>query len=274
MGAPIRSIGERGARRLASAYFAVSHRLLATPAGREFLRASAAAGAPAVHGYSTSEDLEALLEALRPSTSDLLVDLGCGIGDVAIAIHQRTGCRVVGVDVATRAVVEARQRAREACITAEAVRFEVGDLASLPVGAAGAYALDSMMFAPRPPKVLASASRSLEPPGRIFATFIDHRGLDREGFVRFIERGGLRLERLDDVTAAFREGSRRRAAVARRLLRGRPPMAGRFGLLMVLAEESIMTRLIDRGRSRRWRFTVFRAPPGLDEGADPPTSAA
>ena len=272
MGSFIRAIGDRVARRLASAYFEVSYRLLASAVGREFLRRSAGQGAPAVHGYSSSADIDALLESLRPSATDLLVDLGCGFGEVAIAVHERTGCRVIGVDAAPRAVREARRRAAEVGAS-EAVRFRVADLGSPPAGASSAYALDSIMFAPRPPAVLAGAARRLELPGRVFVSFVDHRGLDREAFVRYVEDDGLRLERLDDVTAAFRERSRRRAAVARRLLRSRPASAGSLGLLLVTVEEAIVSRLVERGRLRRWRFAAVGGSTRSQVGVDGTRSA-
>ncbi len=251
------AIPDGAAGRIASLYFEVSYRLLAAAEGREFLRASAAPDAPAVHGYSTLQDLAALLEALHPSPADTLIDLGCGIGEVAIAMHRRTGCRVVGVDAAPSAIAEARRSAAADGVHAS-VRFEVADLASPPVGGSAAYALDSLMFVPRPTQVLASVSRSLEPPGRVFATFVDHRGLDRDGFARFISGAELELERLIDVTGALGQRSRERAAVARGLLRARPASAGSLGLLLVLVEETLSTWLIRRRRLRRWRFTVIR----------------
>lgn len=274
--ARLRGIAERTAGRLVRAYFEAGYRVLASPAGREFLRRAAAPGAPPVHGYTTPGDIEALVEALRPTEMDLLVDLGCGVGEVALAVHQKTGCRVIGVDGAPRAVAEARRRARLVG-TAGAVRFRVGDLASPPSGGSGAYAMDSVMFVPRPPAVLAAAARLLEPPGRIFATFVDHRGADRDAFTRFIEGGGIegggiRIERLDDVTPAFREASRRRAASARRMILAEPTSPGRLGLLLVVAEEALVTRLLERGRLRRWRFTATAGSFGLPVLRDPPRS--
>lgn len=238
-----------------SAYFELSYRLLASPAGRKLLQAAAAADAPAVHGYSTSRDVDALLDAIRPSRSDMLIDLGSGLGDVAIEIHHRTGCRVVGVDAAPGAVAEAQRRAKDAG-AAPAVRFMVADLRSPPIRASAACALDSLMFVPRPPEVIASLSRSIEPPGRIFVTFLDHRGLEREAFARFVEASGVRLERLEDVSGEFGRRNRQRAAAARRMLRERPSWAGRLVAWLVLSEEAFVARLIRRGRLRRWRFTV------------------
>jgi len=251
----IRAIADASAARIVGAYFELSYRLLSAPAGREFLRAAAVGDAPAVHGYSTSEDVEAVLDAIQPSATDLLVDLGCGLGEVAVAIHRRTGCRVVGIDAAPDAIGHARRRAAAAGAAAS-VRFHVGDLRSPPVRGSAAYALDSLMFVPRPPQAIASVSRSLEPPGRILVTFVDHRGLGRAAFARYIEAGGIRVERLEDVSWEFARRSRERAATARRLLRGGSSWTGRLGLRLVLVEEAIVGRLLARGRLRRWRFIV------------------
>ncbi len=241
-------------------YFALSYRILATPAGRAFLNSARAAGAPAVHGYATAQDLTALVEALQPSPRDVVVDLGCGVGEVAIAVHRRTGSQVVGIDASPRAIAEARRRAAAEGVSS-AVHFDVGELGSAEIGGSAAYALDSLMFVRQAPDVLASVVRFLEPPGRVFATFIDHRGLDGDSFGRWVAGSGVRLEQLDDVTGEFSERSRERAAAARRELRGRPGRAGRFGLLLVLVEEAAVSWLIQRGRLRRWRFTAVRAIP-------------
>jgi SAM-dependent methyltransferase len=254
----LRTVADAGRDAIVGWYFAASYRALAAPAGRELLRASAGSDAPAVHGYSTAEDITALLEALQPSRDDVVLDLGCGIGEVAIAVHRRTGCHVLGVDASPRAIAEARRRTNAAGVSS-AVRFEVGDLGSTSMRGSAAYTLDSLMFVRRAPHVLASVSRSLESPGRVFGSFIDHRGRDRGSFARYLSGTGLRVERLDDVTAQFAERSRRRTAVARRLFRVPSRGVGRLGLLLVLAEEWVVTSLIKRGRLRRWRFTTILA---------------
>ena len=61
------------------------------------------------------------------------------------------------------------------------------------------------------------------------------------------------------MTGQLAERSRRRSSAARRVLRARPPRAGRMGLLFVLVEEAIVAQLIERQRLRRWRFTAVWA---------------
>jgi len=254
----LRAIADAAGRAVIASYFAVSYRILGTPAGRAFLDAARGPGAPAVHGYSTEADVEALIRSLRPSPDDVLVDLGCGVGEVAIAIHQRTGCQMIGVDASRGAIAIARRRAGAAGV-ADLVRFEVGNIDSRVVGGSAAYALDSLMFVVSAPDTLADVSRSLEPPGRVFATFVDHRGLDRDAFARFISSGGVRLEQLEDVTASLADESMGRSAAARRVYRKRPRRAGRRGLLLVLVEEAVVSWLIRHRRVRRWRLTVTQS---------------
>jgi 2-polyprenyl-3-methyl-5-hydroxy-6-metoxy-1,4-benzoquinol methylase len=40
-----------------------------------------------------------IMEAMRPTRDDVLLDFGCGIGRLAKELIARTGCRIVGVDI-------------------------------------------------------------------------------------------------------------------------------------------------------------------------------
>jgi SAM-dependent methyltransferase len=156
-------------RTLLARYFAISYRVLATPAGREFPQAARGRGAPAIHGYSTEEELIVLVEDRRPSPADVVVDLGSGTGEVAIDLHRGTGCRVVGIDASRRAIAEAGRRTEEAGAAA-AVRFEPGDLGTTEVRGSAAYELDSLMFVPQVPDVYAGVVPAL---GRAAAARMD-----------------------------------------------------------------------------------------------------
>ncbi len=248
--------GDVAVRRLVAAYFDVSYRLLATGPGRSFLDRAAAQGGPAVHGYTSTADLVALVEDLGPSPADLLADLGCGFGAVGMEVHRRAGCRVIGLDTSRAAIVEARRRVARAGLERQ-VRFVLGDLSHPPhTGATGAFALDSLMFVRRPWRALAAAARSLDPPGRIFVTFVDHRGLTSESFAARVASAGLAVKRLDDVTDGLRDQTSARARVAREVLKDRPNLAGRLAMRLIVGEEAILQGLIRRGVVRRWRFTV------------------
>lgn len=74
-------------------------------------------------------DLMALLEELPPS--GLILDLGCGTGDLAIALA-RGGERVLGLDFAAAAIDVAEARAASLAAEDRArLRFEVGDALDL-----------------------------------------------------------------------------------------------------------------------------------------------
>src|SRR5262249_52605780 len=48
---------------------------------------------------STAATGDLIIEAMKPTAEDVLLDFGCGIGRVAKELIGRTGCRVVGVDI-------------------------------------------------------------------------------------------------------------------------------------------------------------------------------
>lgn len=245
-----------------AAYFDLAYRLLDSPSGRAFLRAAAADGAPESHGYATLEDLDVVIDALDPTSTETLLDLGSGLGEVAFAIHRRTGCRVTGVDASRRAVAEANRRARSHGVDGS-VRFVVGDLADPPPGATGAYALDSLMFLRDPIGVMGRLVQALDAPGRLVATLLDVQTRGRNDLVRSLERAGLHALRIDDVTGDLGRRNAARRNAARTLLAGRPGgAAGQLGLLMVLAEEGLVGWQLGRGRMRRWRLVVEALPGG------------
>lgn len=69
--------------------------------------------------------LLALLDEFPPA--DPVLDLGCGTGDLALALAER-GLRVVGVDIVESAIEQAREKARSAPPSVAArVEFRVGD---------------------------------------------------------------------------------------------------------------------------------------------------
>ena len=264
---------------LARFYFEISYGLLVgSSTGRRFLGLASFAGGPAVHGYLTADDLDALMATLRPASRDRLLDLGCGIGGAALEIHRRSGAGIVGVDASTRAVAEATARARRVGAD-DAVRFVVGDLAHPPaVDAAGACAIDSLMFLPDLAGVLRGICETLGAGRRVFATVLVAGPGGAERLAVAIAAAGLELEVLDDVTGALATTSCRRALTARALLRrpGDAPgdtIRGRAAMLLILLEETLVGRLVARGRLGRWRFVVRcagRAPGMRGTGRDTP----
>jgi predicted RNA methylase len=80
-------------------------------------------------GYvPTPEPVAAAMLALAGTTRrDLVYDLGCGDGRIAVMAATRHGARAVGVDLDPARIDEARRRARRAGV-ADRVRFVQGDL--------------------------------------------------------------------------------------------------------------------------------------------------
>ena len=244
----------RAAGLMARAYFDLSYALLSgSTAGRRFLSSATEVEEP-VHGYFTTSDRDHLLGALGPGPDDLLLDLGSGIGGIALEIHRRTGARVIGVDVSPRAVLVATRRAGGDA----AVTFRTGDLARPPlVGASGGYAIDSLMFVPDLGGALRGICTTLEPDARLFAILLV-RGPDPAARLgRAFEAAGARVLRLEDVTAALKESSHRRAGVARALLRTRElALRSRLAMLLVVGEEALVRRAVTKGTLSRWRFLI------------------
>jgi len=254
---PPRELGRVAAGALARVYFDVSYELLAGSAAGRRLLALTAAGDEPVHGYFTVDDRDLLQAELDPRPHDRLLDLGCGVGGIALEVHRRTGAQVVGVDVSPRAIAAATRRARRAGAGA-AVRFVVGDLARPPlVGATSAYAIDSLMFLPDLVGTLRGIGEALGPGGCLFATLLVVGPDGAARLDRSLRAAGVRVERTDDVTAALDARSRARAAAARALLRDRATTPrGSLATLLVLAEEALVRAMIARGRLSRWRFVV------------------
>jgi ubiquinone/menaquinone biosynthesis methyltransferase len=118
----------------------------------------------------------ALVAALPGLPFPVCADLACGTGDVAFLLAERyPGGIVTGVDLSAPMLAIARERNRF-----PNVRFELGDLCSLPLpdGAAdvvtGSYALRN---APDLRKALAEVHRVLSPGG--VAAFLDFSNPDR-----------------------------------------------------------------------------------------------
>ena len=246
-----------GAGLVARAYFDVSYALLTgSAAGCRLLALPAVGGGP-VHGYFTNEDRDVLLTALRPAPEDLLLDLGSGAGGIAIDLHRRSGAAVRGVDTSPRAVSAATAGALRAGAEAS-VRFSVGDLARPPrVGARCAYAVDSLMFVPDLEPALRGIGDVLGSGGRHFATLLVFGAGAESRLLQAIRAAGADLERLDDVTPALAERSRARAGAAIAQRRGRTTsLRGRLAILLVIAEERLLLRLIAGGRVGRWRIVV------------------
>ena len=79
-------------------------------------------------GLAATEELFRLCEI---SADDEVMEAGCGVGQSAVFLAKRYGCRVVGVDVSQGMVDRAWERARRAGID-EQVEFRAANIVDLP----------------------------------------------------------------------------------------------------------------------------------------------
>jgi SAM-dependent methyltransferase len=111
----------------------------------------------------------AILGALPPLRGCTVLDLGCGVGDLAAELAAR-GAHVIGIDMNEELLQTARSRS---LANAE---FRNGDLRSLPdlgLQADGIWGSFSAAYFPDLPPVLESWGRRLRPGGWIALTEID-----------------------------------------------------------------------------------------------------
>lgn len=114
-------------------------------------------------------DWASVLDALPPLAGQLVLDLGCAVGDQAAELAAR-GARVIGVDANEELLAEARSR------SIEDAEFRLLDLRTLPelgVVADGIWSSPTAAYFPDLPRVLASWARHLQRGGWIALTEID-----------------------------------------------------------------------------------------------------
>ncbi|MEK6720964.1 MAG: methyltransferase domain-containing protein [Chloroflexota bacterium] len=239
-------------------YFEASYRLLiGSPEGCRFLQLAAPIPGVAVHGYTTADEVDALVRLLDPGESGRLLDLGCGVGGIALEVNRRTGATVTGVDISARAIAAAT--AQSVVVGAQSrVAFVRGPIRRPPrVGATGAYALDSLMFVPVDPDVLLGIRDALDGRGRLFATVLAFGSSPRDPVQAVAADLGVSAIGSEDVTDGLVRRSEHRRQVARHLLARRPrSVRGQLAMALIVVEESLVQRLVRAGRLRRWRTVV------------------
>lgn len=114
----------------------------------------------------TAREAENFVQRLRIPAGAQVLDVACGTGNTAIPAA-RIGAQVVGTDIATNLLEQARKRAEAEKLN---VRFEEGDAEDLPYPDQSFDVVLTMfgaMFAPRPEKVASELIRVCKPGGMI-----------------------------------------------------------------------------------------------------------
>src|SRR5512138_1432406 len=81
------------------------------------------------HGMLDMSQLDRLLEVANLKSDGVVLELGCGAGLIAEHVSERTRCRVVGVDISSTAIEQARARAERDGRTR--LTFEAKDIEKL-----------------------------------------------------------------------------------------------------------------------------------------------
>lgn len=106
---------------------------------------------------------QALIDLLAPQAGEQVLDLGCGTGDIAVAIADR-GAYVVGVDASPAMIDRARERF-------PGHDYRIADAAALPFEAEfdAVYSHAVLHWVTRASDAVHSIARSLKPGGRLVA---------------------------------------------------------------------------------------------------------
>ena len=115
----------------------------------------------------TMPELNMLLEVLKITPEDSVIDLGCGTGKITEYISDVTQARVIGIDIASEAIKLARERTQE---KKEKLEFRVDDMDDLSIPPASAdcvIAIDSLYFVEDLENTIEYMKSILKPQGRM-----------------------------------------------------------------------------------------------------------
>jgi ubiquinone/menaquinone biosynthesis C-methylase UbiE len=133
---------------------------------KESMKATWMAGDFGVVARTIASGGEEFIARIGVPAGARVLDVACGTGNLAIPLA-RGGARVIGVDIATNLLEQARERAASEGLS---IKFDEGDAEHLPYPDATFDIVVSMfgaMFAPRPELVALELARVLKPSGRL-----------------------------------------------------------------------------------------------------------
>jgi SAM-dependent methyltransferase len=196
-------------------------------------------------GWRTSAEQSEIADHVQRGSKTRVLDIGCGAGGPSLALVERIGCRLDGLDVEAAGIAHARAQAAVRDLS-DRVTFAVADCNDrLPFDAGSfdaALCIDAISHFPDRTRTLSEMSRVLRTGGRVIYTdnfvltgAVAKGELDRRAAIGFhlivplgfnersIEAAGLTLIRREDRTSAVAEIAQRwhtarlaRASILRR----------------------------------------------------------
>ena len=180
-------------------------------------------------GWLTAEEQDLFLAWLGLSPAARLLDIACGSGGPTLRIAEKTGCRVVGLDLHAEGIAGAKAGAQELGLE-NCAEFHGGDAAApLPFGDRSfdpLTCIDAINHLPDRPRVLGEWRRVLKPGGRLLFTdpiVLTGPVTNREIAIRasiglfvfvpagldeaMLEQAGFEIERVEDRTRNMAENA-------------------------------------------------------------------
>jgi len=221
--------------------------------------------------FVTAGEVRALVARAGVGPDATVLDLCCGVGGPGRLVAAVTGCRYLGVDEDPAAVRTAR-----AAADGLPCRFETATVPPLPAGRFDVVMLlETLLAFPDKRPLLAAVAASVRPGGRFVLTVEEGAPLDAAERAAMpasetvwpvrlpalragLERVGLRVETVDDLTASHR---RTAAALADAFEAHRTTIAARLGCGVVddlLSAHRLWVDWLGSGRMHKYGVVAVR----------------
>jgi ubiquinone/menaquinone biosynthesis C-methylase UbiE len=150
------------------------------------------------HGMLDMKQLDRLLEIASLQADRVVLELGCGAGFIAEQVSERTRSRVVGVDISSAAIEQARARVEREGKTR--LTFETKDIEKLDYPERSfdaAISIDTLYYVDDVENVVRRTARALKPGGAMYVFYNVHPDVGQASDPASASPLGLALDRLN-----------------------------------------------------------------------------